>query len=201
MLWAFPLYYLLVHGDYKRFIELVFARAAGAAFEGKYAAVLTTSIHFFDHTAHEYLNGICDDLGMKYVGSYSAGMQDLLSEKERDRLLLFADDFLHAVEERRSTPRRFRPVVQEGFTYEPGEPAEKVATLGKNMIIVTDAEDTAGNLARMTARLRSCFEGEVSLINLRRSRSAVDAWGAASAGWTTCASTGRPTTCIRSTAS
>ena len=29
VLWAFPLYYMLVHGDYKRFIELVFARAPG----------------------------------------------------------------------------------------------------------------------------------------------------------------------------
>jgi multimeric flavodoxin WrbA len=168
VLWAFPLYYLLVHGDYKRFIELVFARGAGTAFEGKYAAVLTTSIHFFDHTAHEYLNGICDDLGMNYVGSYSAEMQDLLHEKERDRLLLFADDFLHAVEEQRSTPRRFRPVVHDGFSYEPGEPTKKVATFAKNIIIVTDAEDTAGNLAKMAARLRSCWEGEVSVINLRQ---------------------------------
>ena len=168
VLWAFPLYYLLVHGDYKRFIELVFARGAGAAFEGKHAAVLTTSIHFFDHTAHDYLNGICDDLGMKYVGSYSAEMQDLLQEQERDRLLLFADDFLHAIEERRSTPRRFRPVVHDGFTYEPGVPTKKVATLGKNIVIVTDAEDSAGNLAKMAARLKGCWEGDVSVINLRQ---------------------------------
>jgi multimeric flavodoxin WrbA len=168
VLWAFPLYYMLVHGDYKRFIELVFARGAGTAFEGKYAAVLTTSIHFFDHTAHEYLNGICDDLGMKYVGSYSAEMQDLLSAKERDRLLLFAADFLHAIQQQRCTPRRFRPVVHDGFSYEPGEPTRKVATLGKNIIIVTDAEDTAGNLARMAARLQSCWEGEVAVINLRQ---------------------------------
>lgn len=168
VLWAFPLYYLLVHGGYKRFIESVFARGVGTAFEGKYAAVLTTSIHFFDHTAHEYLNGICDDLGMKYVGSYSAEMQDLLREQERDRLLLFADDFLHAIEERRSTPRRFRPVVPDGFSYEPGKSIKKVATLGKNIIIVTDAEETAGNLAKMTARLQSCWEGEVSVINLQQ---------------------------------
>ena len=168
VLWAFPLYYMLVHGDYKRFIELVFARGARTAFEGKYAAVLTTSIHFFDHTAHEYLGGICDDLGMRYAGSYSAEMQDLLHEEERDRLLLFADDFLHAIEERRSTPRRFPPVVYDGFTYEPGEPTTKVATLANKIIIVTDAESPDGNLAKMTARLQSCWDGEVSVINLRQ---------------------------------
>lgn len=168
VLWAFPLYYMLVHGDYKRFIELVFARGAGTAFQGKYAAVLTTSIHFFDHTAHEYLGAICDDLGMHCVGSYSAAMQDLLVEKERDRLLLFAGDFLHAIEERRATPRRFRPVVHDEFTYEPGEPTNKVATLASNIIIVTDAEDPGGNLAKMTDRLQRCWEGAVPVINLRQ---------------------------------
>ena len=94
VLWAFPVYIMLVHGQYKRFIELVFAKGAGSAFEGKHAAVLSTSIHFFDHTAHEYLNGICDDLGMKYAGSYSAEMMDLCDAKERDRFLLFANDYL-----------------------------------------------------------------------------------------------------------
>ena len=28
VLWAFPLYYMLVHANYKRFIELIFARPA-----------------------------------------------------------------------------------------------------------------------------------------------------------------------------
>ena len=66
---------------------------AVGAFKDKYAGVLTTSIHFFDHTAIDYMNGICDDLGMKFVGSYSAAMDDLLKKEERDRLLLFAKGF------------------------------------------------------------------------------------------------------------
>lgn len=48
VIWAFPLYYLLVHAHYKRFIELVFERGAGEAFRGKHAAALSTSIRFFD---------------------------------------------------------------------------------------------------------------------------------------------------------
>jgi multimeric flavodoxin WrbA len=52
VLWAFPLYYLLVASQYKRFIELIFENNSTAAFKGKYAAVLTTSINFYDHTAH-----------------------------------------------------------------------------------------------------------------------------------------------------
>lgn len=62
VLWAFPLYILHVHANYKRFIELVSERHVQDAFAGKYAASLSTSIHFFDHTAHNYIHGICDDL-------------------------------------------------------------------------------------------------------------------------------------------
>jgi multimeric flavodoxin WrbA len=46
VLWAFPLYVFLVHSQYKRFIELTGERSAEAAFKGKPAAILTTSIHF-----------------------------------------------------------------------------------------------------------------------------------------------------------
>ena len=48
VLWAFPLYFMLVPSQYKRFVELIWERSAEHVFRHKYAAVLTTSIHFFD---------------------------------------------------------------------------------------------------------------------------------------------------------
>ena len=77
VLWAFPLYLLLVHSNFKRFIELIWERGAADDFRGKYAASLSTSIHFYDHVAHNYINAICDDLDMKYAGGFSADMYDL----------------------------------------------------------------------------------------------------------------------------
>ena len=77
VLWAFPLYYLLVCSQYKRFIELIAERNATDVFAGKYTASLSTSIHFFDQTAHAYIHAVSDDLGMKYLGGYSAEMHDL----------------------------------------------------------------------------------------------------------------------------
>src|SRR3990170_4964559 len=66
VLWATPVYYFLVPGQVKRFIELVNERGAVEAFAGRFAAVITTSIHFFDHIAHNYLTGICEDWGMHF---------------------------------------------------------------------------------------------------------------------------------------
>ena len=76
VLWATPVYVFVVPGPYKRFIELVIERGVTTAFKGKYAVILTTSVHFFDHTAHAYLHGISEDFGMHVAGSHSAEMYD-----------------------------------------------------------------------------------------------------------------------------
>jgi multimeric flavodoxin WrbA len=52
VIWGVPLYVCLVPSQYKRFIELIRERGVEDKFAGKYAAVITTSIHFFDNTAH-----------------------------------------------------------------------------------------------------------------------------------------------------
>ena len=58
VLWVFPLYHLLVPAQLKRFIELVFERNREAIFAGKYSATITTSIHYMDHTAHNYVQAV-----------------------------------------------------------------------------------------------------------------------------------------------
>ena len=67
VIWALPVYVLLVPGQYKRFIELIFEKDKQSAFKDKYTAVITTSIHFYDNTANNYMRAVCEDLKMKYV--------------------------------------------------------------------------------------------------------------------------------------
>jgi NAD(P)H-dependent FMN reductase len=117
VLWAFPLYILVVHANYKRFIELIWERGTEGAFEGKYAASLGTSIHYFDHTAHNYVQAICDDLGMKYMGAFSPEMRDLLKESGRAQTQQFAQRLFDAIEQRAPTSRRYPPVVARAWDY------------------------------------------------------------------------------------
>ena len=152
VLWAFPLYLLLVHSNYKRFIELIRERGVESAFKGKYTAALSTSIHFFDHTAHNYINAICDDLDMRYVGSFSADMHDLLKEKEQVKLTLFARHFLEAIENRMPTAKNFMPVVHKKFGYIPGKVGNKIDIGSKKVLILTDSTDSGTNLGRMVQR-------------------------------------------------
>jgi multimeric flavodoxin WrbA len=166
VLWAFPLYILLVHAHYKRFIELIFERGAQAAFAGKYAASLSTSIHFFDHTAHNYIHAICDDLGMRFVECFSPDMTDLLSEAGQIKTAQFGEHFLNAIQTHAVTARQYGPLNWRTFQYEPGKPSVSIATGGKKVVILHDSTNPASNLGLMAARCQAALTGDVSLINL-----------------------------------
>jgi multimeric flavodoxin WrbA len=166
VLWAFPLYYLLVSSQYKRFIELIWERQAVDGFKNKYTAVLSTSIHFFDHTAHNYMNAICDDLDMKYLGFFSAAMYDLLSRKGRERWILFASEFFDGIQNQIPTSKRFSPVLYRAFDYVPGPVEHKISTQGKKVLILSDLMDLHANLGKMIERLKNSFTGEVNVTNL-----------------------------------
>jgi multimeric flavodoxin WrbA len=168
ILWAFPVYFYLVPGQYKRFIELIFERDLKDAFRGRYAAVLTTSIHFFDHTAHNYLHAICDDLGMRYSGFHSAAMDDILREKEQQRLLDFGRNFLSAIERQIPVSRAYSELSERDFQYRPGLAGDQVDTMGKRLVIVTDLEYEESNLGGMIRRFREAFSTAPEVVNLRK---------------------------------
>ena len=166
VLWAFPLYYMLVHSGYKRFIELIWERGAADAFRDKHAAALSTSIHFFDHTAHNYVHGICDDLDMRYAGSFSADMPDLLKDEKRSALRLFAKELLDSIERGTRPQKTYAPVAWREFDYTPGPVEEKVDPDGKKILVVTDSEDGQTNLIRMVERFRASYAGNIEVVNL-----------------------------------
>lgn len=166
VLWAFPLYFLLVHSNYKRFIELISERKAEADFKNKYAVSLSTSIHFFDHTAHNYINAICDDLDMRFVGAFSAGMYDLLKEKERVKLILFARHFFDAIENKIPVSKNFVPLVTKKFDYVPGSIGKKIDVGNKKVLLLTDSYDRHTNLGMMIDRFKGSLSGDVEVVNL-----------------------------------
>jgi NAD(P)H-dependent FMN reductase len=167
VLWAFPLYYFLVSAQYKRFIELIWERKVEDIFKNKYTAAISTSIHFFDHTAHNYIHAICDDLGMRYLGSYSADMYDLTKESEQTRLLLFSQIFLGGIEKGITTAREYHPAQTSLFRYEPqGNPQPVVDQGNKEILILTDCAPGDTNLLGMIEKLKRFFIQGAKVVNL-----------------------------------
>lgn len=166
VLWAFPLYFYLVHAHYKRFIELIFERGVEHVFHDKYTAALSSSIHICDHIAHNYINAICDDLDMKYVGAFSAFMYDLIEEESRKELSLFAEHFFRSIEKKSPTTKSYQVTPFSQLDYLGGGVASKIDIDKKRVLVLTDSLDGQTNLGKMIERFSRSFAGEVEVINL-----------------------------------
>jgi multimeric flavodoxin WrbA len=166
VLWAVPLYVYLVPSQYKRFIELIWERGAQDAFRGKYAAALTTSIHFFDNAAHEYLRATSEDLGMRFVGGHSPAMYDLMHREGRRMTRLFAEHLFAAVAEQWALPRAYAPATPPALRYAPGAAGTPIDVRGKKILVLHDARDGDNNLARMVGRVQTAFGGAAEVVSL-----------------------------------
>ncbi len=87
IVFCYPVYTFLAPAQLHRFIELM--KAHGVRVAGKYATQLTTSKHFYDVTAHRFIQDNCEDLGLRYIRGLSADMDDLLCERGRREALGF----------------------------------------------------------------------------------------------------------------
>ena len=167
VIWAFPVYVMLVCSQYKRFIELIFERKTEDVFKDKYTMVLSTSIHFYDHTAQNYLHAICDDLGMKYVGYFPADSWDLLYPKRRARWLLFSEKFFEAIEMKHPTTKNYHPLQFRDFVYQPGEIIhKKLDTKNKTILVLSEDTDASTNLGKMVNQFVKSISNGIELVNI-----------------------------------
>ncbi|HOP64737.1 MAG TPA: NAD(P)H-dependent oxidoreductase [Spirochaetota bacterium] len=165
-IWGTPLYVCLVPSQYKRFIELIWERGAEEKFRDKYAAVITTSIHFFDNTAHNYMRGICEDLGMRFAGSFSPDMYDIMQEEGREKILTFAQNIFRTVESGVVAARAYIKPDYNMPVYTPGKPLPVVDASGRKVLILSDKTYQKGNVAAMIGRMKNSLTGDVETLSL-----------------------------------
>ena len=79
VVFVYPVYTFIATSQIHTFIRLL--KETGVDLKGKVASQITTSKHFYDITAHNYVKENCFDLGMDYVPGLSADMDDLLKNK------------------------------------------------------------------------------------------------------------------------
>lgn len=166
VIWGVPLYVCLVPSQYKRFIELIWERGVEDKFLGKYAAVITTSIHFFDNTAHNYMRGICEDLGMKFAGSFSPDMYDIMQEEGRNQAVSFARNILNTVETKAVTSRAFVKPDYNMKRYMPSPAGPVTDIAGKRILILSDRTYSGDNISAMIGRLNENFSGDAEVMSI-----------------------------------
>lgn len=155
VIWAFPVYVGLVPAGYKRFIELVFEHGLLPSFAAKPAALLCTSIHFFDSTATDYMRGVCEDMGMAVGEVFSPQMGELISSRCQSQLALFLKKWQLQMKARRPAVRTTAPVVYTPKAYVP-QPAPTPPRHAMRVGIVTQ-RGVSKNLDLMVEEISKLF--------------------------------------------
>lgn len=100
ILFAYPVYTFTVPSQLHRFITLMKENRIQVA--GKYMMQITTSKHFYDVTAHRYVEENCKDMGMRLLRGFSADMNDLLTKKGQLEVITYWNYIRHIIQEETS---------------------------------------------------------------------------------------------------
>ena len=166
LLFCYPVYTFLVPAQLHRFIELIKVHALDLS--GKYATQISTSKHFYDSTAHQFIRDNCEDLGLKYLQGLSADMEDLLQEKGREEALSFFRFVLWNMEHHFSEPA-FYPIKNGCLprAVMADVPAQSQTKKPGKIVVVTDTDwEKKSSLNSMIARFEAVMDREVSVVNL-----------------------------------
>jgi multimeric flavodoxin WrbA len=164
IVFSYPVYTFIAPSQFHRFIELF--KESGVDVTGKFATQITTSKHFYDVTAHQYIMDNCQDLGLKYIKGLSADMDDLLTENGQKN----AKDFFEYVcwsvkhdvyETSRDhvTPAKKRPISSIALN-------EEEKSIEGDVVIVTDCAKDDQQLSDMINRFRAVLKYRSRIVNI-----------------------------------
>ena len=162
LLFSYPVYTFIAPCQLHKFIELL--KGEGMDLSSKYATQITTSKHFYDVTAHRYVQDNCADLGIRYVKGLSADMDDLLTEKGQKEAKDFFEFLCWSVEnEYFEAPS----VAHTTFAKQPVTVPVCEGEKQGDVVILTDCEEENTQLAGMIARFQAVLPRKTRLINIR----------------------------------
>ena len=163
ILFSYPVYTFMAPSQLHRFIALMKEHKVNAA--GKFASQITTSKHFYDVTAHRYVQDNCQSMGMKYIRGLSADMDDLTREKGRQDAKAFFAHVLWSMAQ-----DAYEPLPAAMLPHVPAKchvPKASAENKQGDVVIVTDCGEEDVSLQDMIDRFRAGLKRKTRVINLR----------------------------------
>ena len=163
LLFSYPVYTFIAPSQLHRFIELMKAHKVDVT--GKIATQITTSKHFYDVTAHRYIQDNCGDLGLHFIPGLSADMDDLTTEKGRMEAENWWKHLLWSAEN-----RHFAPVYPAAPATHPVPVTPVEDTGGEkkgDVVIVADLTPEDTQLKAMVDCFRSQLPYATRVVNIR----------------------------------
>ena len=164
ILFCYPVYTFIAPYQLHRLIELI--KADGVDLSGKFASQITTSKHFYDVTAHRYVEENCFDLGMKVVRGLSADMEDLLCEQGRRDARMFFEQLMFSCKHGMFVTPPIPAPARARALYRATLP-EAPKSREKDVVIVTNCAPDDTDLQNMITDFRAALPYESRVVNLR----------------------------------
>ena len=163
VIFAYPVYSFLVPAQLHRFVERM--KEAALPLGGKYVTQLSTSFHFYDMTAHRFLEENFHDLGMRVIHGLSAHREDLLTERGQRAAERFLEYAVYCAENGVYEQAPPRP--------DAGERAPYVCTLadcekrdGFDTVIVADLREGDESLRALIRDFSAAYPFRTRFVNL-----------------------------------
>ena len=163
LLFSYPVYTFIAPSQLHRFVELL--KEAQPNLTRKYASQITTSKHFYDMTAHQYIQDNCADLGLRYIRGLSADMDDLTTKKGQQEAENFFRYLCWSVSEDiyESVPIPHVPSPSLPVTVPEPDGVEKSG----DVVIVADLQEDDKQLKAMIDRFRAKIPRKTRIVNIR----------------------------------
>ena len=163
LLFSYPVYTFIAPSQLHRFVELL--KRAKLDLTGKFASQITTSKHFYDMTAHRYIQDNCRDLGLHFIQGLSADMDDLTTKKGQREAQDFFNFLIWSAEQGISEPVPTFPVLPDckAATVPTGEQLAKSG----DVVILTDCNPEDSVLQSMIERFCVSFPKKTRIVNIR----------------------------------
>lgn len=162
LLFCYPVYTFIAPYQMHRFIELL--KESGEDVAGKFAAQISTSKHFYDVTAHNYIKENCLDMGLRYLGGLSADMDDLLCKQGRKDAVSFWKLIRFRAKNKlfESAPKKEEKAAGRYISSDIRTPKQG----GKEVVIVANMGADDSDLAAMIEDFRGQYPHNTKVVNL-----------------------------------
>ena len=146
-----------------RFIELV--KEHNVDLSNKFVTQITTSKHFYDTTAHQYIIDNCHDLNMKVIKGLSLDMEEMLNKDGQNTINEFFKHVCYSVKNDLYEPHinfEFKELKPYQSSLENKEKNSEYKA-----VIVADLLEDDNNLKNMIEDFKSTFKYNIDVVNIR----------------------------------
>lgn len=165
LFFVYPVYTFLAPYQLHRFIELMKENEVNLS--NTYVTQITTSKHFYDTTAHSYIEENCYDFHGKYIPGFSSDMEDLLTKQGQEQAKDYFEKTLFDVEH---DIYRYRPIIKQEVPKYVSCLETQEKTIKKNVVMISDYQEGDDSLKAMIEDFVATSKATIRVVNLQELR-------------------------------